>query len=145
MFIKLKEIREIEGLKHKDIALMLHVKRPTYTGWETGKDPIPLTKLNEFANLFHVSLDYLVGNSPKIRYMNTNHAIDKNLVANNLKQFRKKKHLSQKKLAEAINTSQPNIHKYETGKSLITTYYALEFSKKFDYSLDELLGRNKNN
>lgn len=139
MFKKLKELREYEGLTQKEIADILNVTRSTYAGWETGKDIIPLPKLNDFANYFHVSLDYLVGNSPTIKMKTAQTKIEKEVVANRLKQFRKSKHLSQKKLAEAMNTSQPNIHKYESGKSLITTSYALEFSKKFDYSLDDLL------
>ena len=70
-----------------------------------------------------------------------NTQIDINQVASNLKKFRKEKHLTQQDVAKALQTTQSNIHKYETGKCLITTMYALEFSKQFGYSLDELLGR----
>lgn len=141
MFEKLKEIREYEGLTQKDVAKKLKVKRATYAGWECGKDIIPLRKLNDFANLFHVSLDYLVGNSTDIKIIEDTHEIDVQNVANNLKSFRTTQNLSQKEMADSINTSQSNIHKYETGKTLITTVYALEFSKQYDYSLDKLIGR----
>ena len=141
MFNKLKEIRDIEGLTQKEVADMLHVARGTYSGWESGKDIIPLKRLNDFANLFHVSLDYLVGDSPKIIFVNTNYIIDKKIVAKNLKEVRLNNHLTQYEMAKSINTSQPNVHKYESGKFLITTSYALEFTKKYNYSLDKLVGR----
>ena len=141
MFEKLKEIREYEGMTQKEVAKRLHVTRATYAGWECGKDIIPLRKLNDFANLFHVSLDYLVGMAPDVSFVSSSYTIDQDLVANNLKNFRVTHKLSQKKMADAINTSQANIHKYETGKTLITTVYALEFSKHYHYSLDKLVGR----
>jgi transcriptional regulator with XRE-family HTH domain len=141
MFEKLKEIREYEGLTQKEVAKYLGVKRATYAGWECGKDIIPLRKLNEFANLFHVSLDYIVGTSPNIVFVKNINDIDKMKVANNIKDVRIKNHLTQNEFAKSINTSQANIHKYETGKSLITTTYALEFSKQYNYSLDKLIGK----
>ena len=67
--------------------------------------------------------------------------IDVNLVSANLKKARKSKALTQKAVADALQTTQSNIHKYETGKCLITTVYALEFAKHFSCSLDDLLGR----
>ena len=49
--------------------------------------------------------------------------------------------MTQEQVAKALQTTQSNIHKYETGKCLITTMYALEFSKQFSYPLDKLLNR----
>ena len=70
-----------------------------------------------------------------------NDEIDIATVSENLKAIRKKKHLTQTEVATSLQTTQSNIHKYETGKCLITTMYALEFAKQFSCSLDELLGR----
>ncbi len=145
MFGKLKEIRKYEDLTQEEVAKMLGVSRATYAGWECGKDIIPLKRLNQFANLFHTSLDYLVGTSPEIEIIEIEKPIDYDVVAENLKAFREEHKMTQEKLASSLNTSQANIHKYETGKSLITTSYALEFSKQYHYSLDKLVGRNKNN
>ncbi len=145
MFEKLKEIREYEGLTQEEVAKKLHVKRATYAGWECGKDIMPFSKLYEFAHLFHTSLDYLVGTSPNPDYLHQKAFLNAATVSKNLKDFRKKNHLTQKEMAEAINTSQSSIHKYENGKCLITTTYALEFSKHFHYSLDDLVDSKKNN
>lgn len=105
MFEKLKEMREYEGLTQKEIAKKLKVKRATYAGWECGKDIIPLRKLNELANLFHTSLDYLVGTSPEIEMTTELKDIDKKTVSQNLKEFRNSNNLTQEQLANSINTS----------------------------------------
>ena len=41
-FIKLREIRKLNSLKQEDVANILNVERSTYTGWENGKNTIPL-------------------------------------------------------------------------------------------------------
>lgn len=145
MFGKLKELREYEGYTQEDIAKVLKVKRSTYAGWESGKDIIPFRKLNILANFYHTTMDYLVGNSPTRKEVLELHTIDSRIVSNNLKEFRKSNGLTQKEFASIITTSQANIHKYENDKCLITTNYALEFSKQYNYSLDELIKDKKNN
>ena len=142
-FKRLKEIRTYEGLTQQNIADILNVKRATYAGWETGKDIMPLRQLNKVANNYQISLDYLTGLSDNDQKMKSklNDEINVETVAKNLKQYRKENHLTQTDVVEALQTTQSNIHKYETGKCLITTMYALEFAKQFSYSLDELLGR----
>lgn len=143
MLEKLKEMREYEGLTQEEVAKILKVARSTYAGWEIGKDIIPLKKLNILANFYHTSLDYLIGRSPTLEEVREIQKINTSVVSQNLKEFRESKHLTQKEFAEVLTTSQPNIHKYENGKGLITTYYVLEFCKHYDYSLDELVGRRK--
>ncbi len=145
MLEKLKELREYEGYTQEEIATFLKVVRSTYAGWESGKDIIPLSKLNDLANFYHTSLDYLVGNTPTLEMIQEIQKINSKTVANNLKKFREENHLTQKNVADTINSSQANIHKYENNKSLITTTYAMEFSKQYNYSLDDLVGRKKNN
>ena len=141
-FDTLKERRSYEGYTQQNVADILHVQRATYAGWETGKDIMPLRQLYKIANSYQISLDYLTGLSDNDTKMKSkSKTIDINKVAENLKNFRKKKHLTQEQVAKALQTTQSNIHKYETGKCLITTMYALEFAKQFSYSLDELLGR----
>lgn len=145
MFGKLRELREYEGYTQKDIAKVLKVKRATYAGWESGKDIIPFRKLSILANFYQTTMDYLVGNSPTKEEVLNLRNIDTKIVSENLKEFRKSKGLTQREFAEKITTSQSNIHKYENNKSLITTIYALEFSKQYNYSLDKLIERKKNN
>ena len=64
-FEKMKTIREDRELKQWQIAEELNVDRTTYSGWETGKDTIPLRKLYELSNYYKLSIDYIVGLFPK--------------------------------------------------------------------------------
>ena len=56
-----KESRELLDLKQKDIAEFFNIHFSTVSGWETGKDTIPLNRLIEYANKYNYSLDYLFG------------------------------------------------------------------------------------
>ena len=56
MLEKLKELREYEGYTQEEIATFLKVVRSTYAGWESGKDIIPLSKLNDLANFIILHL-----------------------------------------------------------------------------------------
>lgn len=143
MFEKLKELRDYEAKTQKETAHLLNVTRATYAGWECGKDIIPLKKLNELANVYEVTLDYLVGLTEQMENRNHKIEIDKNIVSENIKLLRLSHKLSQKELAEVLNTSQSNIHNYENGKSLITTMYAIELAKNYHYSLDHLIQKTK--
>ena len=60
-FERLREIREEHNLTQKQIAKILNVERSTYAGWETGKDTIPLRRLNKLSDYYKVSIDYLTG------------------------------------------------------------------------------------
>lgn len=69
--------------------------------------------------------------------------IDPKVVSENIKLLRLSRQLTQKEMAESLKTSQSNIHNYENGKSLITTMYAIELAKNYDYSLDKLIRKTK--
>lgn len=143
MFDKLKELREYEAKTQKETASLLDVTRATYAGWECGKDIIPLLKLNDLANFYQVTLDYLVGLTENPEKRTEVIQIDPSIVSENIKMLRLSHHLTQKDLGSSINTSQANIHKYEKGKTLITTMYAIELAKNYNYSLDKLIQKNK--
>lgn len=139
MILKLKYLREYEGYTQEEVAKMLGVKRATYANWEIEKDFMPLNRMKDFANIFHVSLDYVIGFTDKFEKCDKEIEIDKRIVAENLKKYRKENNLTQIEMAKILKTSQSNYNNYENGKTLITTSYALEFSKKCHYSLDKLL------
>ena len=142
-FERLKELRSYEGYTQKDIAKLLNVKRATYAGWECGKDIIPLRQVYKIANAYQVNIDYILGLTNKEERIHIKDNIDIKKVSDSLKKFRKEHNITQKEIAKVLKTSQANIHKYETGKCLITTIYAIEFSKNYNYSLDVLLGRKR--
>ena len=143
MFEKLKELRDYEAKTQKETANLLHVTRSTYAGWECGKDIITLTKLNDLANIYEVTLDYLEGLTESPETRNKKVMIDSSAVSENIKMLRLSHKLTQRELAMKLNTSQSNIHNYENGKSLITTMYAIELAKNYNYSLDQLIKKTK--
>ena len=56
MIIKnLRYTRENLGLKQKDLTTLFNVTYSTISGWETGKDTIPLRQLIKYANKYNFS------------------------------------------------------------------------------------------
>ena len=109
-----KYSREELDLKQKDIAELFNVHFSTVSGWETGKDTIPIERLVDYANHFNYSLDYLFG----ITKSNESYAplkLNLNVIAKNLRKIRKKNNLTQTELAEKIGISQKHLSDIETG------------------------------
>ncbi|HIS11557.1 MAG TPA: helix-turn-helix transcriptional regulator [Candidatus Faecisoma merdavium] len=145
MIIKnLRESRELIDKKQKDIAELMKVNFTTVSGWETGKDTIPLKRLIEYANYFNYSLDYLFGLT---RTNDTNYlplTINLDLIAKNLKLLRKKHNLTQVDVAKKINTTQASYAHYENAINLIPTTFLYNLTLIYSsFSIDELLGRKK--
>ncbi len=142
-FPRMKEIREEAGLKQKDIAEIMNVTKGSYSMWECGTDTIPLRRLNQFCNYFDVSIDYVVGFNNKKKYSNAKPDIKIKITGENLKKIRTKKGLTQVAIADALNINQPTWNRYENSKSLILTVVLVELAKKYHYSIDRILGKDK--
>lgn len=138
-----RESRELLDLKQKDIANFFNIHFSTVSGWETGKDTIPLNRLIEYANKYNYSLDYLFG---VIRYNIKYKPIElnKESLAKNLRILRKKNKMTQKEVAEKLNTTQPSYAHYELGTNLITTTFLYNLTMIYKpFSIDALLDREK--
>lgn len=142
-FEKMKTIREDRELKQWQIAEELNVDQTTYSGWETGKDTIPLRKLYELSNYYKLSIDYIVGLFPKKQYIYTGDFIDPIIVGKNLKKLRAKNNLKQKDLIKMLNISPSSYSAYEKGQVLIQTSFIYEIAKKYDASIDEIIKNNE--
>lgn len=142
-FPRMKELREEAGLKQKDIAKIMNVTKGSYSMWECGTDTIPLRRLNEFCNYFNVSIDYVVGFSDKKRYANAKPDIKFKITGENLKKIRNKKGLTQVAISNELNINQPTWNRYENSKTLILTVTLVELAKKYHYSIDKILGKDK--
>ncbi len=59
--LKLKEIRKTAKLTQNDIANVLGTTREAYGMYESGKRQISLKVLDDLAQYYNVSIDYLVG------------------------------------------------------------------------------------
>ena len=141
MFYNLKRIRESHDLTQREMAKLLKISKSSYNYFETGEHIIPLKHLNNFCNIFHVSMDYTCGLTKINTKSNKKHKLDKKVIGERIKKIRLKNKLTQTELANLLNTSQSNISSYESGKTLMLTAFIYSFAKRFDVSLDYLTGR----
>lgn len=138
---KLRIIREEHNLRQIDIANILDIKRSTYTSYEIGRDTIPINHLNNLCNYFDVSIDYVLGLNNIKKYVNSKNDIDIKKETLRLKQLRKENNLTQTEISKILNTSRSTWTGYEYGNYQIPTLLLYELCKKYNYSMDYLLGK----
>lgn len=140
---RLRETRETLEIKQKELTDLYGVTYSTISGWEIGKDTIPLKQLIKYANKYKYSLDYLFGLTDKnVEYKPL--TLDLNLIADNLRHKRKSAGLTQQYIADKINTSQASYAHYENARYLIPTSFLYNLKDVYeDFSIDKILGRKK--
>ncbi|HIT37826.1 MAG TPA: helix-turn-helix transcriptional regulator [Candidatus Onthousia faecipullorum] len=140
---KLRYTRENMGLKQKDLTTLFNVTYSTISGWETGKDTIPLRQLIKYANKYNYSLDYLFGLSKTNKeYLPLE--IDLDIIAKNLKDIRKANKKTQEQIARVLNTSSGGYAHYENSRYLIPTCFIYNLALFYkDFSIDKVLGRTE--
>lgn len=65
MYERIRNLREDHDLKQEDIARLLHCTQACYSNYETGKRDIPTEVLRTLADFYHVSIDYLLGQTSR--------------------------------------------------------------------------------
>ncbi len=139
---RMYDIRQIYDLKQKEIARRLKIGEHTYSSWETNATFIPLNRLNEFCNLFHVSMDYIYRISrDKDDFKRKPERIDRIRMGKRTEFVCKKHDLSRQDLANLLYCSPNAISRYIRGVNILPTESALELSRVFNISLDWLCGR----
>lgn len=63
LFSRIKDLREDNDLKQKQLAAYLCVDQSTYSDYENGRINVPVEMMIKIADFYKVSLDYLVGRS----------------------------------------------------------------------------------
>ena len=63
MYPRIKELREFHGLSQRKAAELLDMHTTQYQRYETGERTIPADFLIKLADLYNVSIDYIVGRS----------------------------------------------------------------------------------
>ena len=58
---RLRDLREDNDKKQKELAELLKVHQTTYSDYELGKLNIPISALHTLADFYGVSVDYLLG------------------------------------------------------------------------------------
>ncbi len=57
---RLRDLREDNDYTQADIAKILNITRPQYNLYELGDRKIPIDKLQELADYYNVSIDYIL-------------------------------------------------------------------------------------
>ena len=58
---RLRDLREDNDKKQKELAQLLQVHQTTYSDYELGRLNIPVPALHTLADFYNVSVDYLLG------------------------------------------------------------------------------------
>lgn len=61
MRLRIRDLREDSDLKQQQVADYLHCDQSLYSKYERSERPLPLELAIKLAQLYNVSLDYLVG------------------------------------------------------------------------------------
>ena len=59
--MKLKELREENNLKQRDVAQYLDIKQNTYSQYENEKRQLPIDVLIKLSKFYKVTTDYILG------------------------------------------------------------------------------------
>ena len=137
---KLKVLRERTGFTQEKLGEYIGVTKQAFNHFENEYTIIPIKHLNDICNYFDVSLDYIFNFTNNYKY-ELSKEINKNIMANRLKEFRKENKITQNKLSELLKTSQSTIADYERGKNYLPTPFLYTISKKYGISADYLLGK----
>lgn len=58
---RIRDLREDNDLKQKELACILSIAQTTYSGYERGRVNIPIPILIRLAKFYNTSIDYLLG------------------------------------------------------------------------------------
>ena len=61
LYRQLKELREENDLKQREIAAKLHCSQQVYSNYENGQRDIPTDILIQLSKIYNVSTDYILG------------------------------------------------------------------------------------
>ena len=136
-----KKIEYRYEYKQKDAAKILGIPESIYSRYKKNKKTMPIKHLNTICNYYNISIDYIFELTEKEKYSTSKPDINRELMANRLKEFRKENKLTQIKLAQILNIANGTIGEYEKGTYLISTTCLYTICKKYNISADYLLGK----
>ena len=135
----LRYCREEIEMTQKELGFVFGVHESTISGWETGKDTIPLRKLVKFCNLYNYSLDFVMGLSRTNKTYPKLNNINLKKIGNNLKSIRISLNISQQQFADECVISQTTYSNYELGLYLINTLTLYTICKNHKISADSII------
>lgn len=61
MYPRIRDLRQDHDMTQKQLAQLLGMSQTGYSKYETGENDIPTAILIRLADLYHTSIDYLLG------------------------------------------------------------------------------------
>ena len=119
-------IRQRDGLTQEELGKIVGVTKHSIYNWEHNLEIIPLKHLNTYANYFNLSMDYILNLTDDKEISSQIYKLDKKVIGNNIKEIRTQNNLTQRELAQILNTEHSTIGKYERGENLILTAFAYQ-------------------
>lgn len=132
---RLKELREKFGLSQIELGNRLGVTQQSVFAWEHGKTSPQIQTAITLAQMYGVSLDYLLGLSddPKIEK-------ERGAAMNRYKEARRRAGLSQKAAAISLGVRPPSMSDWESGKTKPTHEHLVAMATIYGTTIDYLLG-----
>ena len=62
---RIRDLREDRDMTQAQVGAALHISQRTYAYYESGQRMIPTSVLSALADLYHVSVDYLLGRTDR--------------------------------------------------------------------------------
>lgn len=138
----ISNLRVKNGYTQEDIAKLLKISSTAYKYYETAERLIPLEKLNILANLYRVSLDYLLGLTKKNDIKNTQKNINYRYLKFCIRFLRKRERITQVFMADYFGSSSWMIWHYENDPYSISILYLIFLSKRYKISVDYMCGKS---
>ena len=63
--LRLEELRKVHNYSQNDIANLIGTTNQTISNWEKGKTEPGINHLKKLADIFHVSVDYLIDHNQR--------------------------------------------------------------------------------
>ena len=80
MYRRIRELREDNDLKQKQLSEYLHCTQVAYSRYELGTRDIPTQVLIELAKYYNVSVDYILGLTDEKRPLENNAIAKKDVI-----------------------------------------------------------------
>lgn len=78
--MRLKELRKEQNLNQNEVARYLNIQQSTYSGYESETYEPTIETLKKLADLYHTSVDYIIGRETQILDLNGIKPIKKRLI-----------------------------------------------------------------
>ena len=133
--LRLKEERIKHKMTQEQVAQFLGLSRGAYANIENEKRQCDIEVYIRLADLYNISVDYLLGRSNIRTYRGDKGGIE----LNRLKELRENAGLTQAKFGSLFNASQNTVSNWEKGNRRIDNERLVQFSKYFGVSVEYLL------